>query len=570
MNTNESGFFRLKHTLLTPEEWDKFFAISKTLTDEQLRFLRDEVVARESFEHTKTAAQPVFDSQLEISALLSASKHALPDWLLPYVERSWAHVCASTPKDTENKVELKALRHLLSIDWSNVPPLTFDYQAVASDLCTRFPGLEHTIYTILDHLLLHARAPESHMQPICLVGPPGTGKSSLIRALAECLKQPFEEIQMSCCDTLAGFVGSSKIYENASVGRFLSRVLHAKTPSFVLLLDEFDELFRRSKSSDGEKIALSLLQVLEEGVFMDEFFDIPFHLNTIFFLTVNDPSAIPEKVLQRFFIIEHDAYTKKQKVSIVHRLWNNIQMQYAFPTMMTDEAANEIVNRSKPAAGARYVRASCMTLAAKLALCDTLPDVLTADTVRAYVPNQSMLPNISNGIGKATIVGVSPDGVASCSTLIAICEDEESDGLSITGSVQDGTRESLETALRVSKWHTKRSGPLNLALQLGNLCSKKDGPSAGLAAVAALISLFLKVCIPAGYAFSGEVWLDGSIHAVGSLKAKAIGAEAAGCTHFFVPAENLASVSSELDDLNIKIIPVNNIDQFASLLFPAA
>ena len=559
-----SGFKRLKHDLLTDKEWERFRQIANSLTDNQLRFLcnaanRPETAVQENEE------LPHFTTKDECEALYLACKHSLPSWLQPEVEQTWRKLSSSSEGRSLFDTHLRRLRGMLSVDWNDNKPIEINYQQAFDYLISRHPGLEYAIEQTLEKVMLVNRSRDTGPRPFAFIGPPGTGKSSLIEDFAIVLNRPCVSIAMASMVCPEAMVGTPSHFDNSAFGCIMDACIHNRTTSLLLYIDEFDEAYRKI-DHDSAKCGSTLVDLFEKATFADEFLGLTAHLNSpLIFVTINDPSVIPEKLLQRFFTIEILPYRRTSKKRILtEAIWPKYQKTYGFEaTQLLNEAAEEIINRSRPEAGMRSVIMNVESLVARLARQSAMPDSVTREMVKGILPFPYREQSHVNAVGKAKMLGVSASGCGLSSDVVVILENDDRSVVNIMGLPQGSARESVDTALLVARRTTNNMGDTrSISIQVGS-ATPKDGPSAGVTIAAAIASAYLKKPLRADVALTGELWIDGHITAIGGVHAKVLAAEEAHCTALILPEENLHEVPT---DTSLQIIPVRTIKQVYDFL----
>ncbi|HXZ84167.1 MAG TPA: endopeptidase La, partial [Myxococcota bacterium] len=420
---------------------------------------------------------------------------------------------------------------------------------------------------------------------LCFVGPPGTGKTSLGRSIARALGRKYARLSLGGVRDEAEIRGHRRTYVGSLPGRILQTLRRAGTNNPVFILDEIDKLgadFRGDPSS-------ALLEVLDpeqNSTFSDHYLEVPFDLSKVMFIaTANLLENIPPALRDRMEVIELPGYTEEDKLEIARRhLWPRQLGEHGLAERapeVSDEAIRAVIRNYTREAGLRNLERELGKVARKLARrtvegdgeakridAGDLPGLLGPVHFEPEVAGRVQIPGVSVGLAVTEAGGE-----------ILFIEATRMRGkgeLKITGSIRDVMRESAQTAVSLVRTHARQLGldpklfsesDLHIHIPAGAI--PKDGPSAGIAIVTALLSLLLDKPVPPDLAMTGEITLRGKVLPVGGIKEKILAARRAGVTHVLIPAANekdLAEIPAERIS-NLKIEPVERIEQVAQIAF---
>jgi ATP-dependent Lon protease len=457
---------------------------------------------------------------------------AAPDF---QVTRSWLELVLELPwrKATEDKIDLAHTRAVLDEDH-------YDLQEVKE--------------RILEDLAALKLNPEAKAPILCLVGPPGVGKTSLGQSIARALGRKFERMSLGGLHDEAELRGHRRTYIGAMAGRIIQAVRRAGVNNPVLMLDEVDKLGRDFRG-DPASALLEVLDPAQNNTFRDNYLDLPFDLSKVLFVTTaNDLAPVPRPLLDRMEVLRLSGYSEEEKLEIARRFLLPRQLKEAGLTaeqlQVPPEAMRLIISRYTREAGVRELERSLGRVARKVARRfaeghaepvtvrpDDLFDLLGRERVRPEQARKELPAGVSTGLAWTEAGG---DVLYVEATRL-----QDGKGLRLTGQLGDVMRESAYAARSFVWSHAAELGidpdlfrhsGVHIHVPAGAV--PKDGPSAGVALVTALTSLYTGVPVPGDVAMTGEITLSGLVLPVGGIKEKVLAAARAGVRHVILPRDN--------------------------------
>ena len=430
-------------------------------------------------------------------------------------------------------------------------------------------GLNKIKERILEHIAVNKISKENKSPILCLVGPPGVGKTTLAFSIAEALNKNFVKISVGGVSDEAEIIGHRKTYVGALPGRIINAIIKAKSSNPLFLIDEIDKM-SKGINGDPESAMLEILDKEQNKYFKDNFLEEEFDLSKVMFvLTANDVNDIPYPLLDRLEIIELPSYTKFEKLHIVRSLMEERLLKEHGLTkdnlVIDDESLYYIIENYTKEAGVRELERELSTIMRKLAkkvLMDKNVKVfITKDNVNEYLGKEkySTINNKKNSSGVVNGLGYTPFG-----------------GTILTGNLGDVMKESAKVALgyvksNLDKFNLKddffKTNDIHINALEGAIL--KDGPSAGITLVTSIISALLNKNVSNEVAMTGEITLKGNVMPIGGLREKTIGAYNSGVKKIFIPKENekdLDDIPEEIKD-KIKIILVSNYEEIYKQIF---
>ncbi|HWM84447.1 MAG TPA: endopeptidase La [Kofleriaceae bacterium] len=472
-------------------------------------------------------------------------------------------VGAASPEHT---IARTYLEWLLDVPWGVTTEDNLDLPAARAILEADHSGLEKMKKRILEFMAVRKLAPDKHGPILCLVGPPGVGKTSLGRSIAAALGRKYVRVSLGGVRDDADVRGHRRTYIGALPGRIVNGLAKAGTMNPVFVLDEIDKL---SSSVRGDP-ASALLEVLDpeqNGEFVDHYLDVPVDLSQVMFIaTANESETIPGPLLDRMEVLHIPGYTEREKFVIARR--HLIPKQMAEHGIerdklkVSDEAIREVIGHYTREAGVRNLERELATLCRHAAVelaaggADPLASIGVEDLGTILGPPRfaSEVADQVASVGVATGLGWMPTGGD-----LLFVETRRMPGkgeLSLTGQVGDVMEESARAALSWVRANaeglgidSQRFAESDIHVHVPSGAIRKDGPSAGLAITTALTSLMVDRPVRPDVAITGEITLRGLVLPVGGIKGKVLAAHRAGIHTVLLPERNRMDMEEIPDEV---------------------
>ena len=440
-------------------------------------------------------------------------------------------------------------------------------------------GLQKVKERILELLAVRKLNTEVKGQIVCLVGPPGIGKTSIAHSIADCMGRKFARMSLGGVHDEAEIRGHRRTYIGAMPGRIISAINSAKSSNPVILLDEIDKLAGDYKG-DPSSALLEVLDPEQNRTFKDNYLDIPFDLSEVLFITTaNDASTIPGPLYDRMDVIELPSYTRTEKFNIAKRHLLPKQLKnngLDGKVGMTSGALYEIIDGYTREAGVRNLERTITSVlrkcAQKIAAGETEKISVSGTMVKSLLGPEKVKPTF---ISRADSVGIA-NGLAWTSVggemlPVEVAVIPNGTGkIEITGSLGDVMKESAQLAVTYARVHAEEYGiapdrfkNTDLHIHAPEGAVPKDGPSAGVTLTTALVSALSGIPVRHDLAMTGEITLHGNVLPIGGLKEKSMAAFREGISTVLIPKENatdLYEVDAEVKE-KIHFIPVERLSQ---------
>lgn len=459
----------------------------------------------------------------------------------------------------ESAVERNYIETLLEMPWGKKTKESKDLQKAEEILNRDHYGLEKVKERILEYLAVRTLTTKGEAPILCLVGPPGTGKTSIAKSIAESLNKKYVRICLGGIHDEAEIRGHRKTYIGAMPGRIAAGIKQAGVENPLMLLDEIDKV---SKDYKGDTSA-ALLEVLdpEQNVhFRDHYLEVPLDLSEVLFIaTANDASAIPRPLLDRMELIEITSYTATEKYHIAkeHLLQKQIEKSGLTKEQLviTDGALKDIITYYTKEAGVRGLERQLVRLCSKTARELTLEKSkcvkITGQNLEKYLGKRKYRINPANEEDAVGIVrGLAWTSVGGDTLEIEVNVMQGKGNIELTGQLGDVMKESAKTGLsyirsvaEYYKIEPEYFETHDFHLHIPEGAVPKDGPSAGITMATAVLSAITETPVSCHVAMTGEITLRGRVLPIGGLKEKMLAAKMAGITTILVPKENEADVA---------------------------
>ena len=476
----------------------------------------------------------------------------------------------------------------LDLPWNTFTVDDLDISRAQQILDRDHYGLKKVKDRILETLAVRKLAPDVKAQIICLVGPPGVGKTSIARSIAESLGRKYVRISLGGVRDEAEIRGHRRTYIGAMPGKIITAMISAKSANPLMLLDEIDKLAGDFRG-DPAAALLEALDPEQNSTFNDHFIDIPFDLSHVLFITTaNDLGSIPGPLRDRMDVIELPSYTRVEKYNIARKHLLPKQLKACGLTgkvTLSQSALYGIIDGYTREAGVRNLERTITSVLRKCArkiasgeaetvsvTGSMLEDLLGPRFVKPDFLNRTNAVGIANGLAWTSVGG---------ETLPIEVQviDNGSGKITVTGSLGDVMKESAQLAITYARVHAAEYGidserlkKCDLHIHAPEGAVPKDGPSAGVTLTTALISCLSGIPVRGDVAMTGEITLHGNVLPIGGLREKSMAAYREGMKTVLIPKDNLSDLYEVDDEVkkNIEFLPMSNLSQVlaAALLKP--
>jgi ATP-dependent Lon protease len=483
-------------------------------------------------------------------------------------ERELKRLAKMTPASAEYMVSRTYLEWMTSLPWnktSGTAEEQIDIGKAQQILDEDHYDLEKVKERILDYLAVKKLQPGMKGPILCFVGPPGVGKTSLGKSIARALGRKFVRISLGGMHDEAEIRGHRRTYIGALPGQIIQGIRRAETMDPVLMLDEVDKLGRDFRG-DPSAALMEVLDPEQNSTFRDHYLDVPFDLSkVIFVMTANWLDPIPEPLRDRMEILEVPGYTEEEKIHIAKRFLLPRQTRENGLTLgeqieFTDESLHDLIHHYTREAGVRNLEREIATLVRKQArrIAEGKTDklVVTIDVIREAlgVPKFRLEKEVEERVKQPGVsVGLVWTPVGGDIVFIEASKARGGKGFTMTGHLGEVMQESMRAALSWVRSNSDRYGidadffrKLDLHIHVPSGAIPKDGPSAGIAMVTALVSLLSGRPVRPRVAMTGEISLSGVVLPIGGVKEKVLGAKRAGIREVILPSENEPNVQEDL------------------------
>ncbi len=499
----------------------------------------------------------------EYHALVRES--GLPDEARREGERELQRLSRMHPSSSEYVVATTYLDWLTSLPWTEASTDSLDIRGARRVLNQDHYGLEKPKKRILEYLAVRKLKPDSKGPILCFTGPPGTGKTSLGRSIARALGREFVRIALGGVRDEAEIRGHRRTYVGAMPGRIIQQLRKAGSRNPVFMLDEIDKV-NSSYHGDPSSALLEVLDPEQNSSFTDHYLDVAFDLSEVMFLTTaNVLHTIPAPLHDRMEVLALNGYTEDEKMKIATRYLIPRQREAnglnANQIRFTSGAVKQIITGYTRESGLRNlerrIAAVCRGVASKIAEEEADSLVIRQEDLGEYLGPVEHMPELAvKDHPPGVVVGLAWTPVGGEILFVEAADMPGKKGLTLTGQLGDVMKESASTALSFI-----RSNAADLGVEEGFFETRdihihvpegsipKDGPSAGVTMLTALVSLVTRTPVKPRIAMTGEITLRGDVLPVGGIKEKVIAAHRAGIKTLILPQWN----EKDMEDVPLHI-----------------
>ena len=509
------------------------------------------------------------------------AQSSLPESIQAEVEKEMSRLEQLPSSSPEHQVLLSHLSLTLDLPWDRVTTDNLDLQNARQVLDEDHYNLKEIKERIVEQLAVMKLNPQAKSPILCLVGPPGVGKTSLGHSIARALDRKFDRFSLGGMHDEAELRGHRRTYIGAMPGRVIQSIRRAGTKNPLIMLDEIDKLGHDFRG-DPASALMEILDPEQNNTFHDNYLDLPFDLSKVFFITTaNTVDAIPKPLLDRMETLHLSGYSDEEKIEIANR--------YLFPRQrseaglqddqlfLPEETLATIIRRYTREAGVRELERMLGRLARKVAVpfaqgetspstigISDLPEMLGPERFFAEQLRQNLLPGVATGLAWTEAGG---DVL-----YIEAIELPEGEKLTMTGHLGEVMKESAIAANSYVLSHCqefdikKTAEAVHIHVPAGAI--PKDGPSAGVTIATALASLYTGRVVRNDTAMTGEITLSGLVLPVGGVKEKILAARRAGIKRVILPRENQKDLTSLPDEVKAEMDLIF-VERIEDVLFAA-
>ena len=533
---------------------------------EQLKLIREELG-----EDSTVSDAEEFEAELK--------KLKAPKEVKEKLKKEISRFKSSLNSPSENAVIRTYIETLLEMPWDKVSKDNEDIAYAKQVLDEDHYGLEQVKERILEFLAVRTLTKKGDSPILCLVGPPGTGKTSIAKSLARAMKKKYVRISLGGVRDEAEIRGHRKTYVGAMPGRIANGIRAAGVKNPVMLLDEIDKVSTDYKG-DTFSALLEVLDSEQNSRFRDHYLEVPLDLSEVMFITTaNTLQTIPRPLLDRMEVIEISSYTENEKLHIAleHLIPKQLERNGLSPEQLTfsRHAVWKMARNYTKEAGVRQLEREignvCRKAAKELLTTDRKKIAVTDRNIQKFLGKEKYSYQMVNPEPEVGIVrGLAWTSVGGDTLQIEVNVMPGSGEIMLTGQLGDVMKESARTGISYIRSVSRNYGIADdffekhdIHVHIPEGAVPKDGPSAGITMATAMLSAVTERKVRADLAMTGEVTLRGRVLPIGGLKEKLLAAKNAGMKTVLVPKENKADVEEISTEITkgLEILYVENMDE---------
>ncbi|WP_338958424.1 endopeptidase La [Fusobacterium nucleatum] len=491
------------------------------------------------------------------------------------------------PFSAESSVIRNYIEAVLDLPWNSQTDDALDLKKASEILERDHYGLKDAKEKVLDYLAVKKLNPSMNGVILCLAGPPGIGKTSLVKSIAESMGRKFVRVSLGGVRDEAEIRGHRRTYVGSMPGKIMKAMKEAGTNNPVMLLDEIDKMSNDFKG-DPASAMLEVLDPEQNKNFEDHYIDMPFDLSKVFFVaTANDLRNVSAPLRDRMDILQLSSYTEFEKLHIAQKfLLKQVQRENGLANIdikIPDRVMFKLIDEYTREAGVRNLKREIINICRKLAREVVEKDIKkfnlkTAD-LEKYLGKAKFRPEKSRkAVGKIGVVnGLAWTAVGGVTLDVQGVDTPGKGEVTLTGTLGNVMKESASVAMTYVKANLKKYPPKDknffkdrtIHLHFPEGATPKDGPSAGITITTAIVSVLTNKKVRQDIAMTGEITITGDVLAIGGVREKVIGAHRAGIKEVILPEDNRVDTDEIPDELKstMKIHFAKTYDDVSKLVF---
>ena len=491
------------------------------------------------------------------------------------------------PFSAESSVIRNYIEAVLDLPWNKETKDVLDLKKASEILERDHYGLKDAKEKVLDYLAVKTLNPSMNGAILCLSGPPGIGKTSLVKSIAESMGRKFVRVSLGGVRDEAEIRGHRRTYVGSMPGKIMKAMKEAGTKNPVILLDEIDKMSNDYKG-DPASAMLEVLDPEQNKSFEDHYIDMPFDLSKVFFVaTANDLRTVSAPLRDRMDILQLSSYTEFEKLHIAQNfLLKQAQKENGLADVeikIPDKVMFKLIDEYTREAGVRNLKREIINICRKIAREVVEKDIkkfnLKANDLEKYLGKAKFRPEKSRkAVGKVGVVnGLAWTAVGGVTLDVQGVDTAGKGDVTLTGTLGNVMKESASVAMTYVKANLKKYPPKDenffkdraIHLHFPEGATPKDGPSAGITITTAIVSVLTNRKVRQDIAVTGEITITGDVLAIGGVREKVIGAHRAGIKEVILPEDNRVDTDEIPDELKstMKIHFAKTYDDVSKLVF---
>ncbi len=566
--SKEIQLLELKHDIQAKVKTDLDQQQREFMLHQQMKTIQDELggspIDKEITEFKKKAAKKKWNKQIQETFMNELDK----------MQRI-------NPATAEYSVQANYLQTLIDLPWNEYTKDDFNLNKAARILDRDHYGLEKVKERILEHLAVLKLKGDMKSPILCLVGPPGVGKTSLGKSVASALKRNYMRMSLGGMRDEAEIRGHRKTYIGAMPGRIIQSLKKAKSSNPVFVLDEIDKV-GRDVHGDPASALLEVLDPEQNSTFYDNYLELEYDLSRVMFIaTANTTATIHPALLDRMEVIDVTGYIIQEKIEIAKRHLIPKQLsnhgvgksQLSFPKKVIEYIVESHTRESGVRQLDKMVAKVIRSIAKKIAFEEKVERVLTVAELIKLIGQPKYLKDLTiNNEYAGVVTGLAWTAVGGEILFVETSLSKGEGKLTLTGNLGDVMKESAVIALEYLKSHSSLLGldpeiftKWNIHIHVPEGAIPKDGPSAGITMITSIASAFTQRKVRKNIAMTGEITLRGKVLPVGGIKEKILAAKRAGVNDILISVENRKDID-EIKELYLKGLNFHYVDNIMEVL----